>query len=156
MCIFMMFSGVIAFSFSSGVLTNAIQQMEEQSAIFEEKIGVLDRLQAEHKLPMQLYSQIKKNLRSNFIKDAQSISDFVELLPINLKQKVTLVIYEPVYTQVDYLRGKSKHFLAWICPLLRTQFASQGEYVYYEGEVINHIYFLKNGTCGYVLPKYTN
>ena len=57
------------------------------------------------------------------MEDAKSVADFVEKLPINLKQEVTLVIYEPIYTKVDYLKGKSKHFLSWICPLLKTRIA---------------------------------
>ena len=130
--------------------------MEEQSAIFQEKIAVLDRLQSDHNLPVKLYSKIKKNIRSNFITDARSVADFVEKLPINLKQEVTLVIYEPVYTNVDFLKGKSNHFLAWICPILKSRIAQQGEYIFYEGDMFNNIYFLKSGTCSYVLPKYTN
>lgn len=105
---------------------------------------------------MTLYSKLKKHIRSNFVKDAQTVSDFVENLPINLKQSVTLVIYEPVYTKVDYLKGKSKHFLSWICPLLKTRIASAGEYIFYEGDLINHMFFMRSGTCAYVLPKYSN
>lgn len=29
-------------------------------------------------------------------------------------------------------------------------------YIYFEGDSINNIYFLKNGECGFVLPKHHN
>ena len=65
-------------------------------------------------------------------------------------------IYEPVYTKVNYLKGKSNHFLSWICPLLKIQISAPNEYIFYEGDSINGIYFVKSGSCSYVLPKYTN
>lgn len=65
----MMFSGVIAFSFSAGALTNFISEIDAKGSNIDEKIAVLDKLQDEYKLPVELYSQIKKNIRSNYMQD---------------------------------------------------------------------------------------
>ena len=75
---------------------------------------------------------------------------------MNLKQSVTLHIYQPLYSNVNYLKGKTNVFLSWICPLLQMEHFAPSEYVYYEGDPIFEIYFVKSGTCSYVLPKYTN
>lgn len=45
--IFIMFVGVIAFSFASGTLTNYIAQQDQLNAVFMEKMVVLDRLYKE-------------------------------------------------------------------------------------------------------------
>lgn len=117
---------------------------------------MLDRLHKEHTFPLPLYSQIKKNIRSNYIRDIKSVSDFVEELPLNLKHLISLHIYKEVYQKVDFLKSKKKSFISWICPLLKAVVASPLEYIFYEGDKINNIYFLKNGLCDYVLPKYTS
>lgn len=54
------------------------------------------------------------------------------------------------------MRGQSKSFVSWICPLLKTTIAPPREYVFYEGDQIEQIYFVVKSSCSYVLPKYTN
>ena len=46
--------------------------------------------------------------------------------------------------------------IAWVCPLLKTYMVTPKEYVYFEGDEIINIQFMKNGSCGFVLPKYNN
>jgi CRP-like cAMP-binding protein len=47
-------------------------------------------------------------------------------------------------------------FLAWIFPLLKPYYLESNEYLYFEGDEIHSIYFLKVGNCGFVLPKFDN
>lgn len=47
-------------------------------------------------------------------------------------------------------------YIAWICPLFKQFILMEREYLYFEGDEINAMYFLKTGNCGYVLPKYEN
>lgn len=55
-----------------------------------------------------------------------------------------------------FLQDKKISFIAWICPLLKQRFVLGNEIVYFEGDQINNIYFMKSGTCSFVLPKYEN
>ena len=87
--IILMFSGVIAFSFVGGWLTNLIMQSEHENALLAGKIAVLDRLHDEHDFELKLYSAIKMNLKSNYVKDVKSVSDLIDDLPANLKHLVT-------------------------------------------------------------------
>jgi hypothetical protein len=65
-------------------------------------------------------------------------------------------MYRPVYEGIDFLIGKNKTFISWICPLLHSRAMSPQETVYYEGDKINNIYFMYRGTCSYVLRSYQN
>jgi hypothetical protein len=47
-------------------------------------------------------------------------------------------------------------FNAWICPLLKPYYLQSEEYLYFEGDEVLQIYFIKQGTCSFVLPKYNN
>lgn len=46
--------------------------------------------------------------------------------------------------------------MAWICPILKTRVTAPAETIFYENDSLDYIYFLKSGTCNYVLPKYMN
>lgn len=155
-CIFIMLSGVIAFSMASSSLTNYIAQEDAKSEQYIKKLEVLDRLFDEHRFTHQLYRRIKKNIEANTIEDKGSVNKFVEDLPINLRKPLSIAIYKDVYSSMDFMKKKSAEFISWLCPLLKLRIATQDEVVYYEGDALDHVYFLKNGCCNYVLPKYGN
>lgn len=77
-------------------------------------------------------------------------------MPTDLRAPLSIHIYEEVYDRVDFLMNKDPQFIQWICPLLQLRVAASNEYVFYEGEQLDHVYFLKNGQCDYVLPEYSN
>ena len=155
-CVFIMVSGVIAFSMASGALTNYISQQEMKSEQYETRMTLLDGLFKEYKFPQMLYSRIKKNIENNDVADTMKISDFVEDLPLDLKTPLSIHIYKNLYCNVDFLRSKTPQFIAWICPMLKCRVAGPDEVIYYEGDMLNHVYFLKSGECKYVLPMYAN
>ena len=67
---------------------------------------MLDNIQLDYSLPMVLYSQLKKSIKVNYKKDAQTVAEFVEELPPNLKVSLSMHIFKDVYSQVDYLANK--------------------------------------------------
>ena len=54
------------------------------------------------------------------------------------------------------MQNKPDSFLAWICPLLKQFKIHENETIFYEGDEASCIYFLKEGSCGFVLPKHSN
>jgi hypothetical protein len=46
--------------------------------------------------------------------------------------------------------------MAWVCPQLKTLFFDQRDYICFEKDEISSIYFLKRGSCGFVLPEFSN
>jgi hypothetical protein len=57
---------------------------------------------------------------------------------------------------MNFLKGQPMPFISWICPLFKQYILMDNEYLYFEGDEIHCIYFLKSGKCGYVLPKFEN
>ena len=88
--------------------------------------------------------------------DIEDLQDFVESLPQDLRIEVSLFVFEETFKQIDYFKERPIAFIAWICPLLKPQVKSMDNYVYFEGDEITCIYFLKYGLAGYVLPRYQN
>lgn len=65
-------------------------------------------------------------------------------------------MYKDLYSKLLFLQDKSSSFLAWICPLFRPTVFGINQYIYFEGDEVNCIFFLKKGSCGFVLPKHKN
>lgn len=82
--------------------------------------------------------------------------DFLDMLPFRLKLMTTKFIYRNQYLQVKYLRSQNENFLVWICPLLKQEFFLTEQYLFYQTDMINEIYFLTSGTAGFVLPLRKN
>ena len=83
--IFIMIAGVIGFSYASGSFTNYIQTNAQNNKVLDEKLEILDKLYKEFAFPPDLYTALRKNLKSNYLKEVESVSKFVDILPYNLR-----------------------------------------------------------------------
>lgn len=102
---------------------------------------VLEKLHNSHKMPNKLYVSIRKNIHRNDIEELQQLAHFVEDLPIDLRRPLSMLIYEELYTSVDFLKKKPDRFIAWICPILKPRIAAPNECIYYENDELRCVYF---------------
>lgn len=79
--IFIMIMGVIGFSYASGSFTSYIQTNAQNNKVLDEKLEILDKLYKEHDFDHSLYTMLRKNLKSNYVKDVKKVSNFVDNLP---------------------------------------------------------------------------
>ena len=110
----------------------------------------------EYSFPLELFVKLKQSLKYNYSQDFDDYSNFVDELPHNLKIEVSLYLHEETYKKMKFLQDKSMSYIAWICPLLKPYYLQNDEYLYFEGDEIISIFFLKTGNCGFVLPKFEN
>jgi len=54
------------------------------------------------------------------------------------------------------LEDKNITFITWIIPLFKTEFYEKSEYVFNEGDNVEDIFFLHEGTANFVLPIMKN
>ena len=67
-----------------------------------------------------------------------------------------MYIHESRYKKIQFLNGKTRSFISWICPLLKPLGFVERQYVYQEGDDVSSIYFLIKGKASFVLPSYEN
>lgn len=67
-----------------------------------------------------------------------------------------MYIHESRYKKIQFLNGKTKSFISWICPILKPLTFEQNQFIYMEGDDVNNIYFLIKGMAAFVLPSYEN
>ena len=107
-------------------------------------------------MPLNLYLKLKQQLKHDFNTDLDDINNFVTELTHKLKLEVSLFIHESTYKRIEFFKGRSAAFIAWICPLLKSHIFPDNSYIYFEGDDVNNIYWLSKGKAGFVLPKYKN
>lgn len=118
---------------------------------------ILNRLYKDYQLPLELYLRLKQSIKYNYHQNHDDLNEFIQDLPKNLAIEVSLFIHEGTYKKIDFLKNNSSEsFLAWICPLLKPEIISPLDYVYFEGDNVTCMYFLKHGECGFVLPRHSN
>lgn len=153
MCIFIQFLGIIFFSFASGSLTNMIAENDKSNEMNREKNTILNKLLQEYKLPSDLYillqSQIHFESESKMLLDTKKL---IDSLPYKLRMQTNMYLYYKQYMQNKYLSEQPENFLGWICPLLKPSYSPVDDYIYYETDVIEDIFFLTVGRAGFVLP----
>lgn len=155
-CVLVMLIGVLAFSVASGTLTSILSNYDTQNAEFQEQLQILNKLYQEYQLPLRLYSKLKQSLKLSSSRDLEEQNQFFERLPQNLQNELAVFLYQQTQKDILFLRDKSTTFITWICPLLRPYIVTEKEYVYFEGDAIQYVYFLKSGEAGFVLPKHNN
>jgi hypothetical protein len=118
---------------------------------------ILNSLYKDYCLPLDLYLRLKQSIKYNSNKNTEDVNAFIADIPKNLAIELSLFVHESTYSKVKFLKNNSSEsFLAWICPLIKAEFFNKQEYIYFDGDEVSCIYFLKHGSCGFVLPRHSN
>jgi hypothetical protein len=64
-CVFIMFIGVISFTFANGSLASILSSYDEQNVDLNQKLEVLNKIRNEYLIPRELYIECRKHLEEN-------------------------------------------------------------------------------------------
>ena len=62
------------------------------------------------------------------------LTNLIKSLPEHQKMRMSLYVYENIYTKINFIKGKCIQFISWICPLLMPRFYENHEYITLEGD----------------------
>ena len=150
-CIVMMICGVVLFSLISSSITQIIQNYDKVDEKEVEIKSVLDKIQQKYNLPLSLYSSLLHEIKKQVTHDEEDINYFINNLPIQIKNKVTAIIYERNYRLIRFLQNKPQFFINWIQPILLRKQCKQDDFLFVENDEIEQISFLFKGAAGYVI-----
>ena len=100
-----MLMGVVGFSLATSTLTNIVSDYESSNKKLNEKMEVLKRVYDEYYLPIDLYDRIKMSLTYMFTTDMDELNEFLDTLPMALKNEVALFIHEQTYKKITFLQN---------------------------------------------------
>lgn len=77
-------------------------------------------------------------------------------LPYRLKIQTCMNLYKDYYEKVRFLSQQNENFLGWICPHLKQVFMPAEDFIYFETDGIEDIFFLVKGRAAFVVPFLEN
>ena len=107
----MMFIGVFFYSFTIGSISSILQNLDTQTAIYEKKLNTLLLLKKKYKLDSGLYSKIKKALKYGIKKTDEDRLKFLLDLPMGLRIKLSLIMYDNLVKGIAFFEVKKKYLL---------------------------------------------
>ena len=155
-CVFLMISGVIAFSYATGALSSIISNYDSTEAKLKEKMSTLNEIYHDYQIGNELFNKLVKTIRYDHSKKQKDVLQFMEELPHKLKLELAIMIHKKMYSNITFFNSKDKSFIAWIGSVIRPVNVQELEYIFKEGEAMIEMYFLVKGKVGYVLPRYSN
>jgi CRP-like cAMP-binding protein len=144
--IFAMLIGASVFGYVIGNVTVMMENFDQQAALHREKMDRVKEYLRDRKFPMATMKRIKKQFKYFYRKlsvfDSQEI---VSAMPTGVTNDLLFKQYAPIIQRVPMLRDANKLFVALIAPSLKPFYAEQGEFIFFEGELSTHMYFIFNG-----------
>jgi len=69
LCIFAMIAGVAAFAYGTSTFTNLLQNYDTDTQKLNKNIEILNKIRSDHKIPLELYENVKRSLKFQFDND---------------------------------------------------------------------------------------
>lgn len=63
-----------------------------------------------------------------------------------------MYLYNEQYIKCPFFHHQDDAFLSWVCPQFRHLFVPMDQIIFYEGDLIEDIFFLTKGSAGFILP----
>lgn len=123
---FIMLIGIISFSFVSGSVASILTTAGVQNAAHHSKAKTLQAMYQRKVIPHHMFIDCKRHLEMNrSIQSEKEMGEFLDEFPDALRSQIILYVYESKYKRISFLKGKSRTFIAWICPLLMPTYFAQ-------------------------------
>ncbi len=129
-----MWTGVCTYSFAVGSLSSVLTTLDTKDAKLKKKLSVLEGLRSEYELSHEIYAKLKKALKYDHSRDSTEKINFVNELPITLKNELAVIMHKHLIRNIPFFSGKPPHFLAFAGPLLKSIKVPKGEYIYHEDD----------------------
>ena len=65
-------------------------------------------------------------------------------------------LYNEQYIKCPFFSKQDDAFLSWVCPQFRHLFVPIDQIIFYEGDLLEEIFFLTKGCAGFILPYVHN
>ena len=105
--VFLMITGVIAFSFATGALSSIIANIDQSEAMLKEKMATLQDIEFEYKISKRLYNNLVKSIRYDQTKKSKDLSYFMNELPYKLKIELAFLINKKLISEIVFFKDKN-------------------------------------------------
>ena len=153
---FLMFVGVIFYSFTIGSLSSLLSDFDAKNSVFDQKLTTLIQIKKRFGFDENLYLRIKNALKYGHLKTDQDKEKFLTELPSNLRTELSFFMHKSIVSSIEFFKNRSERFIAFIGPLLKPIKIGKNEVIASQGDYANEMFFIKKGTVAIVIRQYNN
>ena len=152
--LFLMFFGIMIYSFGISSISTYIMTKDAKTIEFEEKCAVLKEIKISHeKMSDELYEKIYRFLYYRKKHEKKDKNVILDALPIGLKNNLIYEMYKPIIQHFIFFRNfDNVEFIVRVIMCFQVFPCTKGEVLVKEGDYLEEMFFIKNGNLSLQLP----
>ena len=152
--VFLLFIGIIAYSWLISSFSNYIQKLNDKSADYEKKKSILDEIKINNpNLPDILYDKILRYLKFKHFHEKNLKNIIFDCLPVGLKNNLIYEMYKPIIKNFIFFKNfQNTDFIVQVISCFKPILAYKNYVLVNEGDLIEDIIFVKRGILSVELP----
>jgi len=155
--IFLLLIGVLLFSFAISSLSSLFSNIDNKTAIYENKMNLLDKINFENNLPERLYKTLKQYITIEYNRNNNDRYELLDSLPTNIKNELTFYMYRVLIKNQKFFKEQSHDFILYVLPFLKSHKIHKNEILFSVGEFVEEAYLVVKGCLAMNLgPLYEN
>lgn len=145
--IFVLCCGLMIYSFVLTIVSSLLSSKDVRKKFKDEKIFILMKLSKEYFIPHDLYLSIEQSIEYQFKNWHGDKEELISILPGSLKVTLLLKMYENMIKRIDFFNTvQDSQFILDFASKLRSNYFDKKYYILQEGENIEEMYFVVEGS----------
>ena len=152
--IFLLVVGILAYSWAVTSFSNYIKKINEKSADFQNKKGILDEIKLNNQnMPDELYDKILRHLKFKNFHEKKLKSIIFDCLPVSLKNSLIFEMYKPIINNFLFFKNfQNTDFIVRVILSFRPIIAGKNDILINDSDMVEDIMFVKKGVLSVELP----
>ncbi|KAG7400793.1 Potassium voltage-gated channel sub H member 5 [Phytophthora boehmeriae] len=149
--------GASTFTYIVGTLSSLVEQLNEDSDTFRERMDHLKAYLRERGISPPLAARLRRYYEYYLLqRDDENEETILAELSDDLRSQLVLHLNRDVVSKISFFATQDDACVSYLMSILDPEFCTPGEYVFKEGQIGRHMYFLVTGTAEVVFKAGTS
>uniref|UniRef100_H3HCU4 Cyclic nucleotide-binding domain-containing protein n=2 Tax=Phytophthora ramorum TaxID=164328 RepID=H3HCU4_PHYRM len=149
--------GASTFTYVVGTLSSVVEELNEASDTFRTRMDHLKAYLRERRISQPLAERLRRYYEYYLLqRDDENEETILAALSDDLRSQLVLHLNRDVVSRIGFFATQDDACVSYLMGILDPEFCTPGEYVFKEGQVGRHMYFLVKGVAEVVLKAGTS
>lgn len=140
--------GASTFTYVVGTLSSLVDELHTNVDTYRERMDRLKAYLKERRIPKPLGARLRRYYEYYLLqRDDENEETILNALSDNLRSQLVLHLNRDVVSKIAFFASQDDNCVSYLMSILDPEFCTPGEYVFKEGQVGRHMYFLVKGVA---------
>lgn len=150
--IFLMFVGVLVYSFAITSISNLVAQSDDRQQKYNYNMDILNDICSKYRVDDGLFCKLKKFFKYDFKINRINKKQVLNDLPFHLKNSMILQIYNNTLKSLKFFEKTNDEFKYKAVVMLKHIKVQRGEFLIKTGDFLEELYLIKRGILNIEIP----